>query len=187
VTTDLRFVVVDEPGPLDLCSNMDWICVPTWKPNEGTKNKQVPESGSGRSLATIPKYERSLPVSCNVDRSKGADNQAASVPLQADAGPAKIQKKRTRHQRAAPPSRQGPPQIRGVAALFGLRQKPADAHHLRFTQPRAMGRKVSDEFIRRNRMRDSMSVVDEARVKQWFANPTYSSHFSVGLLRIMIG
>src|SRR5262245_29176687 len=26
-------------------------------------------------------------------------------------------------------------------------RQPADAHHLRFTQPRAMGRKVSDEFI----------------------------------------
>jgi hypothetical protein len=25
-------------------------------------------------------------------------------------------------------------------------RRPADAHHLRFTQPRAMGRKVSDEF-----------------------------------------
>jgi hypothetical protein len=25
-------------------------------------------------------------------------------------------------------------------------RSPADAHHLRFTQPRAMGRKVSDEF-----------------------------------------
>jgi len=30
--------------------------------------------------------------------------------------------------------------------MSGLRRSPADAHHLRFTQPRAMGRKVSDEF-----------------------------------------
>jgi hypothetical protein len=26
-------------------------------------------------------------------------------------------------------------------------RKPADPHHLRFTQPRALGRKVSDEFV----------------------------------------
>jgi hypothetical protein len=26
-------------------------------------------------------------------------------------------------------------------------RKPSDSHHLRFTQPRALGRKVSDEFV----------------------------------------
>ena len=26
-------------------------------------------------------------------------------------------------------------------------RKPSDPHHLRFTQPRALGRKVSDEFV----------------------------------------
>jgi hypothetical protein len=30
--------------------------------------------------------------------------------------------------------------------LFCAR-KPSDAHHLRFMQPRALGRKVSDEFV----------------------------------------
>src|SRR6516164_4525683 len=33
-----------------------------------------------------------------------------------------------------------------LTALPVLRRKPSDAHHLRFMQPRALGRKTSDEF-----------------------------------------
>ena len=43
-------------------------------------------------------------------------------------------------------------------------RSPADAHHLRFTQPRAMGRKVSDEFtvpLCRTHHRDIHSFGDE--------------------------
>ena len=43
-------------------------------------------------------------------------------------------------------------------------RSPADAHHLRFTQPRAMGRKVSDEFtvpLCRTHHRDNHSFGDE--------------------------
>jgi ERF superfamily len=43
-------------------------------------------------------------------------------------------------------------------------RSPADAHHLRFTQPRAMGRKVSDEFtvpLCRTHHRDNHSSGDE--------------------------
>jgi len=44
-------------------------------------------------------------------------------------------------------------------------RRPADAHHLRFTQPRAMGRKVSDEFtvpLCRTHHRDNHRFGDEA-------------------------
>jgi hypothetical protein len=44
-------------------------------------------------------------------------------------------------------------------------RSPADAHHLRFTQPRAMGRKVSDEFtvpLYRTHHRDNHRFGDEA-------------------------
>src|SRR5229473_8647225 len=52
------------------------------------------------------------------------------------------------------PERKGERTFRPASAAIGrdrksaisLRRSPADAHHLRFTQPRAMGRKVSDEF-----------------------------------------
>ena len=43
-------------------------------------------------------------------------------------------------------------------------RSPADAHHLRFTQPRAMGRKVSDEFtvpLCRTHHRDNHRFGDE--------------------------
>jgi hypothetical protein len=43
-------------------------------------------------------------------------------------------------------------------------RSPADAHHLKFTQPRAMGRKVSDEFtvpLCRTHHRDIHSFGDE--------------------------
>src|SRR6266852_4942474 len=36
--------------------------------------------------------------------------------------------------------------VRDHPALSGLRSQPSDAHHLRFDQNRALGRKVSDEF-----------------------------------------
>jgi hypothetical protein len=48
-------------------------------------------------------------------------------------------------------------------------RSPADAHHLRFTQPRAMGRKVSDEFtvpLCRTHHRDNHRFGDE---EAWWA------------------
>ena len=43
-------------------------------------------------------------------------------------------------------ARQGPPEVRGVTTMSGLRATTSDPHHLRFAQPRAIGLKVSDEF-----------------------------------------
>ena len=43
-------------------------------------------------------------------------------------------------------ARQGPPRVGRRKAMRGLRAPSADAHHLRFAQPRAIGLKVSDEF-----------------------------------------
>jgi hypothetical protein len=48
-------------------------------------------------------------------------------------------------------------------------RSPADAHHLKFTQPRAMGRKVSDEFtvpLCRTHHRDNHRFGDE---KVWWS------------------
>jgi hypothetical protein len=52
-------------------------------------------------------------------------------------------------------------------AIYNIKQpkiSPAGAHHLRFTQPRAMGRKVSDEFtvpLCRTHHRDNRRSGDE--------------------------
>jgi hypothetical protein len=57
-----------------------------------------------------------------------------------------------------------------ISDFYGLQpclicaRSPADAHHLRFTQPRAMGLKVSDEFtvpLCRTHHRDIHSFGDE--------------------------
>jgi ERF superfamily/Putative HNHc nuclease len=75
------------------------------------------------------------------------DNPLASTQLPADASPAKIDKseltigEQRRHRDKV--------HLRFVASQPCLicGRSPADAHHLRFAQPRAMGRKTSDEFV----------------------------------------
>jgi hypothetical protein len=81
------------------------------------------------------------------------DNPPDSTDLQAETAPAKIDKSDKAH-------------LKFVASQPCLvcGRNPADAHHLRFTQPRAMGRKVSDEFtvpLCRAHHRDLHSVGDE--------------------------
>jgi len=92
------------------------------------------------------------------------DYPPASAPLQAEATPAKIDKSQLtigevrRHRDKA--------HLKFVASQPCLvcGRSPADAHHLRFTQPRAMGRKVSDEFtvpLCRTHHRDNHNSGDE--------------------------
>jgi hypothetical protein len=92
------------------------------------------------------------------------DSPPALTHLQADATPGKIEKgvltisEPRRHRDKA--------HLKFVASQPCLvcGRSPADAHHLRFTQPRAMGRKVSDEFtvpLCRTHHRDNHSSGDE--------------------------
>jgi hypothetical protein len=92
------------------------------------------------------------------------DNTPASTPLRAEAASAKIDKSELtigevrRHRDKT--------HLKFVASQPCLvcGRSPADAHHLRFTQPRAMGRKVSDEFtvpLCRTHHRDNHRFGDE--------------------------
>ena len=92
------------------------------------------------------------------------DNPPAMAPLQADAALAKIEKSELtineprRHRDKA--------HLKFVASQPCLvcGRSPSDAHHLRFTQARALGRKVSDEFtvpLCRTHHRDNHSFGDE--------------------------
>jgi hypothetical protein len=93
------------------------------------------------------------------------DSPPASTHFRADATPAKIDKSmltfgETRRLRDKV-------HLKFVASQPCLvcGRSPADAHHLRFTQPRAMGRKVSDEFtvpLCRTHHRDNHRFGDEA-------------------------
>jgi ERF superfamily len=94
----------------------------------------------------------------------------ASTHLQADAETAKIEKSELTI--SEPRRHRDKAHLKFVASqpclVYGRR--PADAHHLRFTQPRAMGRKVSDEFtvpLCRTHHRDNHRFGDE---QAWWSN-----------------
>ena len=94
------------------------------------------------------------------------DSQPAPAPLQTDATcPTKIQKSELAI--SEPRRHRNKAHLKFVASQPCLvcGRSPADAHHLRFTQPRALGRKVSDEFtvpLCRTHHRDNHSFGDEA-------------------------
>jgi hypothetical protein len=117
--------------------------------------------GRPRKVKAAPKQSDRPPVTPQptVD-----DNPPASAPLQAEATSAKIQKSELAI--SEPRRHRDKAHLKFVASQPCLvcGRSPADAHHLRFTQPRAMGRKVSDEFtvpLCRTHHRDNHSSGDE--------------------------
>jgi hypothetical protein len=92
------------------------------------------------------------------------DASSASIHLQTDSAPAKIDKSKLMF--GEPRRLRDKTHLKFVASQPCLicGRNPADAHHLRFTQPRAMGLKVSDEFtvpLCRIHHRDVHSFGDE--------------------------
>jgi hypothetical protein len=92
------------------------------------------------------------------------DSPPVSTHLQASATPAKIEKSELTI--SEPRRHRDKTHLKFVASQPCLvcGRSPADAHHLRFTQPRAMGRKVSDEFtvpLCRTHHRDNHRFGDE--------------------------
>jgi len=134
------------------------------EPRSGSAVALKPARGRGRPRKTKAPTEEAdasqLPSASAI-----SDNSASpSTHLKADATPAKIEKSELviseprRHRDKA--------HLKFVASQPCLvcGRSPADAHHLRFTQPRAMGRKVSDEFtvpLCRTHHRDNHRFGDE--------------------------
>jgi hypothetical protein len=92
------------------------------------------------------------------------DSPPAPALLQAKPDPAQIQKSELTI--SEPRRHRDKAHLKFVASQPCLvcGRSPADAHHLRFTQPRALGRKVSDEFtvpLCRTHHRDNHSFGDE--------------------------
>jgi len=88
-----------------------------------------------------------------------------STHLQADATPAKIEKSELTISEPRRHRDKGHLKFVATQPCLVCGRRPADAHHLRFTQPRAMGRKVSDEFtvpLCRTHHRDNHRFGDEA-------------------------
>jgi hypothetical protein len=100
-----------------------------------------------------------LPLKPAIDESP-----LASIHLEVSAASAKIEKSKLAI--SEPRRHRNKAHLKFVAAQPCLvcGRSPADAHHLRFTQPRAMGRKVSDEFtvpLCRTHHRDNHRFGDE--------------------------
>jgi hypothetical protein len=87
-----------------------------------------------------------------------------STPHQANATPNKIQKSKLTINEPRRHRDKGHLKFVASQPCLVCGRSPADAHHLRYTQPRAMGRKVSDEFtvpLCRTHHRDNHSSGDE--------------------------
>jgi ERF superfamily len=117
----------------------------------------------GRPRKVRAAAEQSAPAPVTSNPTVG-DSPPAPAPLQAEASPAKIQKSELAI--SEPRRHRDKAHLKFVASQPCLvcGRSPADAHHLRFTQPRALGRKVSDEFtvpLCRTHHRDNHSFGDE--------------------------
>jgi hypothetical protein len=117
----------------------------------------------GRLRKVKPAAEQSAPPP-DASEPTVDDNPPAPAPLQADASRAKIQKSELTI--SEPRRHRDKAHLKFVASQPCLvcGRSPADAHHLRFTQPRAIGRKVSDEFtvpLCRTHHRDNHRFGDE--------------------------
>ena len=92
------------------------------------------------------------------------DSPPESTPLQADTTPGKIDKSVLTISEPRRLRDKAHLKFVGSQPCLICARSPADAHHLKFTQPRAMGRKVSDEFtvpLCRTHHRDIHSFGDE--------------------------
>ena len=103
-------------------------------------------------------------------KAKADGHVAASESVKTLPGPAKIEKSELAI--GEPRRHRDKNHLRFVASQPCLicGRSPSDAHHLRFVQPRAMGRKTSDEFtvpLCRTHHRDNHRVGDE---KRWWTN-----------------
>jgi hypothetical protein len=162
VRTALRVALPEAPETDETTSVSVDVTAPELPSALAFTVKPAPRRGRPRkSSASTEAADASRIVSAAVI----ADNPApASTHLQADAAPAKIEKSELTI--SEPRRHRDKAHLKFVASQPCLvcGRSPADAHHLRFTQPRAMGRKVSDEFtvpLCRTHHRDNHRFGDE--------------------------
>jgi hypothetical protein len=148
----------------------------TDEPPSVPSNPTLPQPPSASTDAVKPARPRGRPrkVKAAAEQSTAPsvpskptvdDNPPAPTHLQAEGTPGKIQKSELTI--SEPRRHRDKGHLKFVASQPCLvcGRSPADAHHLRFTQPRAMGRKVSDEFavpLCRTHHRDNHRFGDEA-------------------------
>jgi ERF superfamily len=129
---------------------------PTVTENPVKRSRRRPRKNNGAT-----DHSAAPPVA---SRPTKADDVAAPIKLQTAAAPAKIDKSKLTF--GEPRRLRDKAHLKFVAShpCLVCGRSPTDAHHLKFTQPRAMGLKVSDEFtvpLCRVHHRDVHSVGDE--------------------------
>jgi hypothetical protein len=129
--------------------------------------KPLRPRGRPRKVKAAPEQSAALPVPSNpiVD-----DSPPVSTHHQANTTLAKIQKSELTISEPRRHRDKGHLTFVASQPCLVCGRSPADAHHLRFTQPRAMGRKVSDEFtvpLCRTHHRDNHRFGDE---QAWWAS-----------------
>ena len=121
-----------------------------------------PPRGRPRKVKLIDaEQSASLPI---ISESMVADSPATPAPAQADTAPGKIDKSVLTISEPRRLRDKAHLKFVGSQPCLICARSPADAHHLKFTQPRAMGRKVSDEFtvpLCRTHHRDIHNFGDE--------------------------
>jgi hypothetical protein len=127
----------------------------TDEPSSTPTDPTPPQPASGSIAAVKPVRARGRPrkVKATAEQSAAAppkpaidESPPASTQLQADASPAKIEKSELTISEPRRLRDKGHLKFVASQPCLVCGRSPVDAHHLRFTQPRAMGRKVSDEF-----------------------------------------
>ena len=132
--------------------------------NRSQHQREPPSGQGGAPERSKPAAEPSAPPPVTSKPIVDDKLAPASTHLQNDAAPGKIDKSVLTI--SEPRRLRDKAHLKFVASQPCLvcGRSPADAHHLRFTQPRAMGRKVSDEFtvpLCRAHHRDNHSFGDE--------------------------
>jgi hypothetical protein len=134
------------------------------QPSPALTNGAKPPRPRGRPRKVKPATEQSAAPPVASQPTIGQNPGAPPIQIQASAAPTKIQKSELTI--SEPRRHRDKGHLKFVAShpCLVCGRSPADAHHLRFTQPRAMGRKVSDEFtvpLCRTHHRDNHRFGDE--------------------------
>jgi hypothetical protein len=160
--------IVEQPTLLEASATVEttFASVDVTSPESQSASRSTVKQARGRGRPRKTKASTEVAEGSQLPSASVAANPVPpSTHLQADATPAKIEKSELTI--SEPRRHRDKGHLKFVASQPCLvcGRRPADAHHLRFTQPRAMGRKVSDEFtvpLCRTHHRDNHRFGDEA-------------------------
>src|SRR5712671_5204200 len=160
--------MVQQPALMEASATLEttFAAVDVTPPESQSASASTVKQARGRGRSRKTKAATEVAEASQPSASVIADNPVPpSTHLQADATPAEIEKSELTI--SEPRRHRDKGHLKFVASQPCLvcGRRPADAHHLRFTQPRAMGRKVSDEFavpLCRTHHRDNHRFGDEA-------------------------